>query len=207
MSDTPSSAGAQHSHFVKSESTASVLTQSEYDELVHHERKCFMKGDLDECRKLALILHRACPLRTNKDSNKDAGSKDVVSAWACFDLAQLYSIGKAEFSDNELATELYSQACDRKHYRACYNLAMMYALDCNVQCATGFLCLTFVGVLNVCSYGQGLNGVERDQNKAMSLLKNGCEHRHIKSCSRAAEVEVLHVSNSDFMSQYCRCAA
>ena len=102
------------------DSSASLLSAEEYEALVRHEVQCVQRGDMAACRSWQRLLQSVC-------QREDGGEEDSPArAWACFDLGQLHSFGQKSFFDAALAARYYQRACTQKHYRACYNLAMMY---------------------------------------------------------------------------------
>lgn len=108
------------------DSSASLLTAEEYEALVRHEVQCVQRGDMAACSSWQRLLKSVC--------QGDGGEEDSPArAWACFDLGQLHSFGQKSFFDAALAARYYQRACTQKHYRACYNLAMMYVCVVHTQ--------------------------------------------------------------------------
>ena len=112
-------------------STAPRLNLHEQDDLYQQELKCTRHGNLTACEAWQRLLHKVCP---EQPDGADAQHDSPSSAWACHDLAQLYSLGIGEFNEPQRAAKLYQRACSNKHFRACYNLAMMYVLCACTNC-------------------------------------------------------------------------
>ena len=110
-----------HHHATGADSGPTILSDDEYDSVIVAERLCYKKGDQSACNKLKHLLKKACPDSVESQDQIGTSEYPASSAWACFDLGQLHTHLKAP----ENAVRYYQRACDHKHYRGCYNLAMM----------------------------------------------------------------------------------